>query len=113
MSAPGYESTSENVVRAVLALVLIAFAGSTFLLGPIGVMASDGCFDGDPRFICTVGGQRTVAFTPLITAPVALVVGLAGLGMSGRKQHDWGLALWAAAMAALVVAWLVVTTITS
>jgi hypothetical protein len=85
--------------KALGGLALLAVTAASFAL-PLLVMASDNCFEGDPRFICTVTGQLVVGYTPMIIAPTALVLGLVGLvGRGGR------LLLYPLALALVAALW--------
>ncbi|MFD8328858.1 hypothetical protein [Streptomyces lydicus] len=89
--------------RLVLGLLLLAGAGLTAVIVPLFVMASDNCFDGDARPICTTGGQQTVAFLPVAAAVTAAV--LAVIGMGSRRTA--GAVCLLAAPCVLALAWLV------
>lgn len=95
------------VLKYLGGVALWVFAAFTFLLLPLNVMASDGCFDGDTRAICTAAGQNAVAYIPMVTAPLAGVLGTYGLAAEGGRARG----LYAVAMGALVAAWVVVSAI--
>ncbi|MFC4516264.1 hypothetical protein [Streptomyces ehimensis] len=103
---PGSDPTT-LVLKYLGGVVLWVFAAFTFLLLPLNVMASDGCFDGDTRAICTVAGQNAVAYVPMVTAPLAGVLGTYGLAAEGGRARG----LYAVAMGMLVAAWVVVSAI--
>jgi hypothetical protein len=73
-----------------LTVTLFSLLGAvfSFFLGTVCVMASDGCFSGDTRFICTVGGQYTVFWLPLCGWAAAIVGSLITAGWTSRK--GWG-----------------------
>lgn len=69
--------------RAAVGLLLLAFAGVTGPLAPLLVMASDNCFEGDARTICSVGGQQIVGTVPVAAAFVAALLTVVGMSRSG------------------------------
>ncbi|MBB4892158.1 ACR3 family arsenite efflux pump ArsB [Streptomyces olivoverticillatus] len=105
-SAKSNPGSAFAVFVGVVALWL--FAGATFFLLPLSVMASDGCFEGDARTICTATGQQVVGFLPLMTAPIAAIAGTWGLLASGDKPK----LAYVVAIVALVLVWAVVGAIT-
>ncbi|MBC2877719.1 MULTISPECIES: hypothetical protein [Streptomyces] len=64
--APATDSTgsagspADTALRVLGIVALWVFAGLTFLILPLSVMASDGCDQGDTRTICTTAGQQAV-----------------------------------------------------
>ncbi|MER7151124.1 hypothetical protein [Streptomyces lydicus] len=89
--------------RFAVGLFLLAFAAVTALFGPILVMASDNCFDGDARPICSLGGQQTVGTLPVAAGFVAGL--LTFVGLSSRRSV--GLVCLLAAVCLPALAWLV------
>ncbi|WP_328606045.1 hypothetical protein OG943_39690 [Amycolatopsis sp. NBC_00345] len=73
-----------------LTVTLLSLLGAVFslFLGFVCVMASDGCFSGDTRFICTADGQNTVFWLPWIGWAAAIVGSLITAGLTSRK--GWG-----------------------
>jgi len=51
-------ATASDAGRVVLGLLVPAFAGVTGLVAPRLVLASDDCFEGDNRAICSAGGRH-------------------------------------------------------
>ncbi|MEV6674926.1 hypothetical protein [Streptomyces sp. NPDC051162] len=88
-------------------VVLWLFAAFTFCVLPITVMGSDGCNEGDTQPICSLAVQQAVVFIPVITAPIAALLGTWGL-CSRRAIAPFA---WMAAMLLLVIAWAVVSEI--
>ncbi|MFF8371475.1 hypothetical protein ACF05W_21875 [Streptomyces lydicus] len=89
--------------RFVAGLLLLTFAAVTALVGPMLVMASDNCFDGDARPICSLGGQQTVGTLPVAAGFVAGLLTLVGL--SSRRTA--GLVCLLAAVCLPALAWVV------
>jgi hypothetical protein len=85
----------------VLTVTLLSLLGAVFslFLGAVCVMASDGCFSGDARFICTAGGQNTVFWLPLGGWAAAIVGCLITAGWTSRK--GWG--PWAGLFAGMLL----------
>ncbi|QIY55913.1 hypothetical protein HEP86_17035 [Streptomyces sp. RPA4-5] len=75
--------TGSAVGRFFVGLLLLAFAGVTGLFGPLLVMASDGCNEGDARMICSTGGQQIVGGLPVAAAFVAALLTVVGMGSKG------------------------------
>lgn len=100
--------TGSAVGRFFVGLLLLAFAGVTGLFGPLLVMASDGCNEGDARMICSTGAQQIVGTLPLVSAFVAAL--LTVVGMASRGAAGWVCLL--AAPCLLAVAWVASLAIT-
>ncbi|MFF4604525.1 hypothetical protein ACFY12_17580 [Streptomyces sp. NPDC001339] len=106
LPAPDEARTGEGFAfagRLVIGLLLFAGAGFTALFAPFLAMASDGCYGGDARLICTTGGQNTVASLPLFAAFAAAVLTVVGLG----SRRTAGAACLVAAPCVLALAWVV------
>ncbi|WP_411134955.1 hypothetical protein [Streptomyces sp. C10] len=95
--------TGSAVGRFFLGLLLLAFAGVTGLFAPLLVMASDSCFEGDARMICSAGGQQIVGGLPMTAAFVAALLAVVGMGSKG----DAGRRCLRAAPCLLVLSWVV------
>ncbi|MFI0907302.1 hypothetical protein ACH4TE_27860 [Streptomyces sioyaensis] len=89
--------------RFVIGLLLLAFAGVTGLFGPLLVMASDSCSEGEARTICSVGGQQIVGNLPVAAASVAALLTVVGMGSRGSA----GRCCLLAAPCLLALAWVV------
>jgi hypothetical protein len=97
--------TGSAGARIVAGLLVLAFAGVTGLFAPFLTMASDGCYEGDARTICSAGGQQLVGTLPVVAAFVAAV--LAVVGMSSKEGGGRGGLCLVAAPVLLAVAWVV------
>uniref|UniRef100_J2JYQ4 Uncharacterized protein n=1 Tax=Streptomyces auratus AGR0001 TaxID=1160718 RepID=J2JYQ4_9ACTN len=95
--------TGSAAGRVAVGLLLLAFAGVTGLFAPLLVMASDNCFEGDARTICSVGGQQIVGTLPVAAAVVAALLTVVGMGRSGPVGRGCLLA----APCLLVLSWVV------
>lgn len=82
-ATPRYEAGSavlrSAVLRFAVGVIVVALAGLTALIAPLLVMASDSCYDGDARLICSTGGQQTVVHLPLLAAAAAVLLTVRGL----------------------------------
>ncbi|MEU8782077.1 hypothetical protein [Streptomyces sp. NPDC048637] len=98
--------TGSAVGRFFVGLLLLAFAGVTGLFAPLLVMASDGCYEGDARMMCSTGGQQIVGGLPMAAAFVAALLTVAGMaGMGSKSGAAWRCLL--AAPCLLVLSWVV------
>ncbi|WP_148591911.1 hypothetical protein [Streptomyces sp. WAC01526] len=95
--------TGSAVGRIFIGLLVLAFAGVTGLFAPLLVMASDGCYEGDARMICSTGGQQIVGGLPVAAAFVGAL--LAVVGMCSKSGAAWRCLL--AAPCLLVLSWVV------
>ncbi|MGX1853982.1 hypothetical protein [Streptomyces sp. NPDC055299] len=75
--------TGSAAGRFAVGLLLLAFAGLTGLFGPLLVMASDNCFEGDARIICSTGGRQIVGTLPVAAAFSAALLALVGMSRRG------------------------------
>lgn len=75
--------TGSAAARFAAGLLVLASAGVTGLFAPLLVMASDNCFEGDARIICSPGGQQIVGGLPVTAAVVAALLAVVGMSRSG------------------------------
>ncbi|WP_406477020.1 hypothetical protein [Streptomyces platensis] len=101
--------TGSAVGRILAGLLVLAFAGVTGLFAPLMVMASDSCFEGDARMICSAGTQQMVGTLPIAAAFVAAVLALVGMGSRGAAAIGCLLA----APCVLVLGWVVALALAS
>ncbi|MGW7486020.1 hypothetical protein [Streptomyces sp. NPDC054786] len=87
------------VLRFLVGTILVGLAGLTALTAPMLVMASDSCFVGDTRIICSAGGQRAVVYIPVLAAASSVLLTVRGLAL--RRP-----ATVLAALCLLVLGWL-------
>ncbi|MEU9122962.1 hypothetical protein AB0C96_24380 [Streptomyces sp. NPDC048506] len=100
-------SVGALIGRIVLGLLLLAGAGFTAVIAPLFTMASDNCFDGDTRLICTTGGQQTVGYLPVVASLTAAALTVTGLA----SRRPAGVVCLVAAPFLLALAWVVSLTI--
>lgn len=100
-------STGSVLGRVVAGLLVLAFAGVTAAFAPMLVMASDGCFEGDTRTICSVVGQQIVGFLPLVAAVAAAILAVVGMSSNSEEGAVRGWICLLVGPGVLMLAWVV------
>lgn len=95
--------TGSAAARFAAGLLVLACAGVTGLFAPLLVMASDNCFEGDARTICTAVGQQLVGTLPVAAAFAAALLAVVGMSRGGPVGRGCLLA----APCLLVLSWVV------